>query len=175
MNLNDKGHLTREALSRAVVAEEDLDAGERDHLAACPACREELRLISEGLAALGRTARKTAPAPLRRIVLPEETIEVRSWFPGWQGALGYALAASLVLVAFFWGYGSWQAGKWNPVDIAQEMEKDAVLLAEVSSLVEDSLSDGYSRISPENEAASIDDDTIDFMAPIEDDQDLKQG
>ena len=175
MSLDDRGHLTSEALSRAVVAEEDLGPAEREHLATCAACREELGRISDGLKAFGRAAREAAPDPLRRIVLPEEGEGGRSWLPGWQGALGYALAASIALVIFFWGYGTWQTGRGGDVDIALEMEKDAVFLAEVGSLVDDPLPDGYRSISPEDTAAAIDDDAIDFMAPIDDEKDLKQG
>jgi hypothetical protein len=167
----EKGHLNPEELVTSAVAEEDLSPSARRHLEACPECGRQRDLILEDLRNLGWSARRFAPEPVRKITLPaREPVRGPARPYGWALGLGLAAAAAaLVLMVWPWHPGGLPGVQ--PLSISwTEAAEDERLMAEVSRLEEDALPDQYREISPEGPAAAVDDDeTIDFVVPVDDD------
>lgn len=169
MSADERTHVTTEELVSSVVDEEALSPGARRHLEACPECGRQRELIREDLRKLGWSARRFAPEPARKVVLPHRE-PVRSPARPYAWALGgLAVAAALALVLFL--------APGNPVvrpagapqaASSAALAEDTKLMADVSRLAEDALPDTYREISPEEPAAVDDDATLDFVVPIED-------
>ncbi len=167
MSTDGRGHLSGEELSRSVIAEHDLDRQSRDHLQACTVCRRERQLILEQLDQLGARAKRYAPELSRKVVLPSEEPVRHPVRPfGRQLAFGAAAAFALLLVTFSLTHHSGHFKVADQISIAQEMEEDERLMAQVSSLEEDPLPEDYRKISPEESTADID-DTLDFIVPVD--------
>ncbi len=167
MSTNDRGHLGTEELNLSVIAEQDLDRNSREHLQACTVCRRERQLIVEQLGLVGTLAKRYAPEPSRKVVLPAmETDRRPARTFGWQLAFGAAAACALLLITFSLTLDNGRFRGPDQMSIAQEMEEDERLMAGVSSLEEDPLLEDYRKISPE-EATSGLDDTLDFIVPVD--------
>lgn len=169
MSTEKKGHLDPEELVASVVGEE-LSPRVRRHLDACPECRRQKELVMEDLKALGWSARRFAPEPARKIVLPaREPSRGTARTFGWSLGLSVAAAAAGLILILSPGHpGKHPAGP--PVAVAAwESADDERLMTDVGRLEEDALPEGYREISPEESTAAADDDaTLDFVVPIDD-------
>lgn len=168
-------HVNPEELSRSIVDEQGLSGRMRDHLKHCPACQRERRHLMEQLDLIGRSARRYAPEPLRKIVLPvSEEDTHKGWTFGWSFSLKIAAVAALAVLTVSWLVNFPYAPEVDQTSIAREMAGDEKLLAEVSMLEENSLPKAYEEISPET-AADLDEDIFDFVVPISRIDDKQQG
>lgn len=169
-NKNNKTdhHLNEDQILMALVDEAELAPELQSHLAACSRCGTEKTKIEQRLSNLSHMAKQMAPTPTRRIHLPE--IKRRSHF--WQGlslrpALGVAVAAILVLMVV-WLPGRFDRGPELSQDmLAQEMKEDNQFMAEIGTLVENALPQGYQDILTVAETEFEEDFMYYIVPPIE--------
>lgn len=168
MSTPERGHLTPEELSRSIIEESSLGKQSRDHLLVCPTCTRERQNLIEQLGKLGGIARRYAPEPVRRVVLPSED-PVGRWARPFRlqltfgAAVAFALVLLTVSLSVYRGY--FTDTPRTQISIAQEMAEDEALMAQVNVLVEDPLPEAYTEISPELEE-DLGDDALDFVVPI---------
>jgi hypothetical protein len=172
VSTESKGHVSAADLVASIVAGEDLSPEARLHLQTCPECSRQRQRITDDLRALGSSARRFAPEPARKAVLPDRVPErspARPW--GWTLGLSFAAAAAAALILVLTpARPVFHPGGTLPGIAAVDRDDDAQLMAEVSRLEEDALPEGYKDISPEESPAGVDDDaTLDFVIPIDDD------
>ncbi|HNY65564.1 MAG TPA: hypothetical protein PKM41_08990 [Deltaproteobacteria bacterium] len=170
MSQDERVHVSPEELASSVTGLEGLDPRVADHLQTCPVCRVQREELLEDLRALGRTARECAPQPSRTIVLPEA--EARRTPARWGFGLGLAAAAAAAVILVFSAGNLVDHRSSAPFIAAGEALDDQELMYEVALLEENALPEAYQRISPEESTAWTDDETLDFVVPIDDDNGL---
>lgn len=158
-------HLTEDQLIQATVDPADLPDAARQHLEACPECRLEKERFERQLERLGELAKAYTPEPTGMIRVPLQETSPRS-VPGrwwWSQAVVVGMAAAAVLVAVLW----WRQPVEEPprfelAQLTQEMQEDALLMAEVEELVDNPMPDSFLDFSGES-AEPLTDEFMDFM------------
>lgn len=144
---NKRGeHLDERRMLESLVDEAGLPAEVREHLSACPMCRAEREGMQRSLAGMGGMAKRLAPAPRRRIVLPEERSGLWTW--GLRGGLA-AMAALIVAIGsiVYQQVPSTKAGVENAAALKAEMAQDERFMAEIAVLEDNALPLAYQEIS----------------------------
>jgi hypothetical protein len=153
---------------RSLVDEDGLDEAQKRHLAGCPACRQERERLAGRLDRLGSLAGSYTPEPGRIPVLPEEKEKIRPRVPLFKPRLAWGTAAgfALVVLASAWMLFQGPGRGVSPEDLAREMARDELLMAEISMLEEDPLPEVFREISPES-APALSDEILDFIIPVD--------
>jgi len=174
---NSNQHLDHDELLQAMVDKGSLTAVNRDHLAGCPACSENLERLGRRFAEIGRTARKLTPSPAKPFRLPAgQTQSMTRFFrPVW--VMGFSAAMMLAIVVWrpdWIGYGP-TAPKPTATAAA-----DRQLMKEVDALVDDALPAAYQQLAYLDDPFLTDDtdadnDLLDWVVPPLDDTDAEES
>jgi len=164
---NGNRHLDEDQLVGALVDVGDLPKGPREHLSACPQCRDALGELEARLDCLSRMSQRMTPSPSTTMGFPAQEAPGRSaWsFCAWQPVAGAAFAAVLV-IAVLWGAGLFQVGPDGRGHPAIHEEADP-LIAEINFLAENPLPPLYLDLLGERDA-DVSEDLIRLLMPSED-------
>ena len=165
MSLDKRSHLTDDQILQAVVDEEELSLPIREHLSTCFQCRDAKKRFEEELSKVGHMARRSVPIASQRISLPdEEPRRHKSWFWGWRGWAGAALAAGLVILSVWWSPVFRPVPEDSRDMLAEETWEGEAFMAEISVLVENALPPEYLVISGESDPG-FDEVFMQFVVP----------
>jgi hypothetical protein len=178
MNTQDaKQHLNHDELLMAMVDKGSLTAENRDHLAVCPTCSEDLKRLGQRFADIGRTAKKLAPAPTKPFRLPagQPQSTTRFFRPVW--VMGFSAAMLLAIVV--WRPDWIGNGPTAPTPQATAAA-DRQLMKEIDALVDDALPTAYQQLAYLDDPFSADDtgigeDLLDWVVPSLDDTDGEES
>jgi hypothetical protein len=162
MKTATRHHLDENALLRALVDPEELNPDQREHLAACGQCREEIAVLSGDLEKMVRVAENLSPRPERPIRVPSEKAPRRFGRLPFGRRMAAGMAAAMVcLIA---GGLYWQ----HVLDRrhAQAMIDARQLMVEINALVENPLPPVVMGLSAEVGAGN-DEDFFRFLIPEE--------
>lgn len=162
MNTDRKAHLTSDEIIAAVVDRGDLTAHAESHLAVCDHCRKEAEKTRAMFAALGETARQSAPLIPVPVRIPKEHQKIRlsrDW--GLRPVLGVAAAFCLVVAVIGGGLFKYAGQRAN---LAQTGNGTAAFFEEADRLVENAMPVYYQKII-ERDAFRPGDDMMDFIVP----------
>lgn len=175
--LNTNQHLDHDELLKALVDKGSLTAKNRDHLAACPTCGEDLKRIGQRFNQIGRTAKNLAPAPAKPFRLPAgQTQSMMRYFkPVW--VMGFSAAMLLAIVV--WRPDWIGKGPTAPTPTATAAA-DRQLMKEVNALVNDALPEAYQQLAYLDDPFSADDTEadeglLDWVVPPLDDTDSEES
>ena len=163
-------HLSEDQLITAVVGEGDLSPSSREHLTACPRCRDEKVQLARDLVQIGRWAEHYAPSSKQKVLIPAS--EYRSVFP-WprhcKAVFGMVLSAML-LVVFVWWLGNLGITPENGLEMAAYENLEAErLMIEVNMLTENALPAVYMEITGESHVeesyTDFDEEFMQFVIP----------
>jgi len=159
-------HLEEEQLIQAIVDQSDLTEPARKHLAGCSICGEKRQEMEKELRILGKVAKRFAPSPSRRMILPEkEPSFLELW--NWQKTLAAAATtiAILVLVVSIW-YGMPGIRPQKGTLERLSSPKEEPLFAEARGLEEDPFSP-FQRFVIGGSSPLLNEGFVDFVsAPL---------
>jgi len=159
-------HLTEKEIIQAVVDETDLVESLREHLSMCQICRNEKERLENQLVCLGRTAERLAPLSGERFKLPSKEISKSPgiWRWQWQSLLAAGVAAAMIIAVILFKTPFPTSLENSNTKWTNEFVKDEQLMAEVSSLVENSLPKIYLDLSGES-ISDVSEEFINFVIP----------
>ena len=165
MNQSQDIHLTYDDLLRTLVDPDDLGVEVRAHLDSCPRCQNQARHLARRYTQMGQMAKSLAPAASGAFRLPEQ----RTFGPRWQFKSAMAVGLAGLLVFFFtvWWPRFFDAPGPTSPDVAQSIDADEQLMAQIDELVMDALPDGYQELAMINgtDITDLSEDLIDWIVP----------
>mgnify|MGYP000215217915 FL=1 len=157
-------HLSDEEVLRAAVDPSDLDPARQAHLASCPQCRRQAEDVADDYRRLGQMARQMAPEPRRTFRLPADNAPAGRRYV--RPALALGVLGTLVFAVTLWGPFTRMSQTPTPM-VAETVEDDDALMAEIETLVEDALPEKYRQLAalPDDRSVEDLDEFIDWMVP----------
>lgn len=157
-------HVSTDALALAVTDERLLSKTQRDHLAACPACRSEKERLEQDLLRFGERALASAPSPRAPIRLParETAKPVRTWRR--QLAFGSALATIVMAVLVSWSVFHTSPPVSQQTIVPQDTVADELLLDDTARIAENPLPEAWSELAYDA-SGPMDEEVIDYVVP----------
>ncbi len=149
MTMKQRMHAEETEILRAIVDEADLRPEVREHLTTCEQCSALKARIEGDLTNLGQTAKRLAPAPRRRIVVPYETrLVLPSWLSRFSPfTIGLVTVSVVFVLLGFAFFGTTPENK--TAKLYREMLEDEKLISEVTSLEDDALPPYYLDMFPD--------------------------
>jgi len=172
MNSDSMQHLSEDQIIQAVVDMNDLPQTLQLHLAECSQCLADKNGFEREMALLGQQAKRLAPDPRRRIILPApKSRNVIGNLLDWRNLTAAAATVAAVFI-LVWGTNLVRnLSDPEPSRLAAEMVEAEILMTEVNTLVDNALPPFYLEISGENNAA-YDDEFFQFLIPNTEDNTL---
>lgn len=159
MNKNGS-HLNEDRIIKAIVDRAQLLPSEKDHLSACPECRNALEDFERDLNLIGQRAEKFVPLPKKRSVVYDKA--GKGFIFGWRTSLAGAAIVLFLVVSI---YSDSMKLLFNKTEIADsELYSEEIFMSEVNNLVENPLPAKYLFVSDE-EDTDYEEDFIDFVVP----------
>ncbi len=172
--MNDTGrfHLNEDHLFRAVIAETELSAELRAHLATCPQCRGSKERFEKNLSQLGQMAKELSPIPQNKIVLPvEKNLGFSKPFINWKLMTSMAAAAAMAFLLLLWSPRlNLTHSPTLPLTARATWEADPVMI-EIDALSINALPSIYMDISGES-YLGLEDEFIEFVVPSTENESL---
>jgi hypothetical protein len=160
-------HLTEKEIIQAVVDETDLVESLREHLSVCQICRNEKERLENQLIRLGQKAERLAPLSGERFKLPSEEVFLKTprlWRWQWQSLLAAGVAAAIIITVVLLKAPFPTSLENSNTQWSNGFVEDEQLMAEVSSLVENSLPTIYFGLSGES-IPGVSEEFINFVIP----------
>lgn len=157
-------HVSTDALALAVTDERLLTKTQRDHIAACPACRAQKERLEQDLLRFGERARAGVP-PLRapiRLPARESVKPARTWRR--QLAFGSALATVVVAVLVSWSVFHTSPPVNQQTLAPQDTAADELLLDDTARIAENPLPEAWSELAYDADGPT-DEEVIDYVVP----------
>lgn len=167
-------HLTEDELLRAMIDPSNLDPTRKAHFDACRHCRQQAEDLTHRYSRLGQAATQMAPQPQKAFRVPARHAPVGRWY--FKPGLALGVLGTMVLVLTLWGPRFTGVDQTPPPIVVQTFENDDHLMEEIDILVENALPEKYQQLAALSDDRSVEDMDafIDWMAPLEEADDLEQ-
>lgn len=140
MNTTSSRHLAEAQILQAIVDLSDLSDDQQVHLKACSVCGAEKDRLNRMLRKVGSMARASAPAVIRRPVLPDKRPGfLQRWFFEVRPVVRIAIPALLVLVVFTAALVLKPNQDKHIALVAEQMIDPEQLLSDIDRLIENPL------------------------------------
>jgi hypothetical protein len=162
-------HLSEEEILRSLVDEDDLTHEAKGHLGECAVCQEKRAKLSTELGRLGDMARQWSPSPQDKAVLPlPETRPFSARFPVYAAGL----AAVVLIVSLYTVPLLMERLRRAQSDQAPTNGFSLYLLEDI--LDEPAMSREYLDMTTSSDTY-LDEEFMEFVAPLAEPSDTRQG
>ncbi len=171
MNRQSMAHLNYDQLLQALVDTADLGDAARDHLEACPACRRQVKRLTQRYDRMGQMAKQLAPEPAHAFRIPAQQSAAKRWLL--KPALAMGMVAALIMVFTIWWPQHIDISRGPEMRATLDRDMDDQLMAEIDDLVVDALPETYQELASLSDSQTSEnlDELIDWIAPpLEEDE-----